>query len=379
MAKNENAAVYLVTGSDELKVREESKALADQLAKGAGEFGLEVVDAQAENAEHVGRICANCYEALQTMPFLGGDKVVWFKNANFLDDSMLAKTNAATEGLAQIVDLLKAGLPAGVKLVVSAANCDKRKGFYKTVEKSGEVRLFEAVDTSKRDWEGQVEDDIRGRLAKEGIRIEPEAAYLLAECVGGDSLVLGKEIEKLCLYAGEEKIIREEDIRLIVSPSREQIAWELGDSLIEREAGKCISILERLLFQGNEPIALLATLINKVRQTLLAKELLEVAGIRISGNFADFKTRLARAAQQLADQMPGDAKYNPLSMNPFVLFKVAQASSRFTKNELIRAMDTLAKTYLALIYSSADAQIALESAIIRIAGQKKAAAPTSRR
>jgi len=77
--------------------------------------------------------------------------------------------------------------------------------------------------------------------------------------------------------------------------------------------------------------------------------------------------------------MPGDAKYNPLSMNPFVGFKVAQASSRFTKNELIRAMDTLAKTYLALIYSSADAQIALESAIIRIAGQKKAAAPTSRR
>ncbi|MDK3158026.1 DNA polymerase III subunit delta [Kamptonema cortianum] len=371
-------SAYLVTGSDELKVREESKALADKLAASAGEFGLETIDAQAENAEHVARICANCLEALQTIPFLGGDKVVWLKNANFLDDSMLGKTNAATEGLAAIAALVKAGLPTGVNLLVSAANCDKRKSFYKTLEKNGEIRLHDAVDTSKRNWEGKVEDEIRERLEKEGVRIAPDAALLLAECVGGDTLVLGKELEKLILYAGDEKIIREEAIRLIVSPSREQIAWELGDALMERDAGHAMEVLERLLFQGNAPLPLLATLISKVRQTLLAKELMDVTGIRSGNDFNGFKAQLARAAQSLADRMPDDPKYNPLAMNPFVLFKAAQAAARFTKPELIRAMDVLTRTYKALIHSSEDAQIALETAIIRIAGKKKSPA-TSRR
>lgn len=368
MSKGENISVYLVSGSDELKVREESKALADKLAKGAGEFGLEVVDAQGENAEHIAKICANAYAAIQTMPFFGGDKVVWIKNANFLDDSMLAKTNAATEGLAQIVELLKAGLPEGVKLVVSAVNCDKRKSFYKTVEKTGQVKVFDAVDTSKKNWEGQIEDEIKRRLDKEGIEISDDAAYLLAECVGGDSLVLGKELEKLSLYAGDKKRIHIEDVRLIVSPSREQIVWDLGGAMGDRDAARAVEVLDRLLYQGQNAIGLLSGLITKMRQLLMAKEIVEMAGLRMSRNFNDFKSQLAQASEKMEGKMPEDKRYNPFSMNPYALFLSAQAAEKFSRNELIRGMDILYQAYVALVHSSANPKTVLETALIKIAG-----------
>ena len=78
-------SVYVVTGSDEGRVVEEAAALFEELKPpGSDEFANEIIEGVADNAEDAFQKAASANEALQTIGFFGGDKVVWLKGANFL-------------------------------------------------------------------------------------------------------------------------------------------------------------------------------------------------------------------------------------------------------------------------------------------------------
>ena len=86
--KTATANIYAVVGSDEAEVKRAAAELAAKLTPpDAGDFGLEVIDGVADNAEQAASRIRSTIEALQTLPFFGGGKLVWLKNANFLGDS----------------------------------------------------------------------------------------------------------------------------------------------------------------------------------------------------------------------------------------------------------------------------------------------------
>ena len=85
--KSETANIHAVVGSDEAEVKRVAAELAHKLAPDdAGDFGLEVIDGVADNADQAASRIASTIEALQTLPFFGSSKVVWLKNSNFLGD-----------------------------------------------------------------------------------------------------------------------------------------------------------------------------------------------------------------------------------------------------------------------------------------------------
>src|SRR5437660_11652066 len=90
--KAECANIYAVVGSDEAEVKRVAAELAAKLTPpGAGDFGLEVIDGAADHAEQAAARIRSTIEALQTLPFMGGGKLVWLKNANFLGDSPIGR------------------------------------------------------------------------------------------------------------------------------------------------------------------------------------------------------------------------------------------------------------------------------------------------
>src|SRR5690554_4407224 len=92
--------VYFLYGDDEAQLKETAAQLVRSITPpDAGDFGLEVIDGAAEHAEHAARICQQAVEALQTLPFFGGGKVVWLKNVNFLADTQTGRAAATLEGL----------------------------------------------------------------------------------------------------------------------------------------------------------------------------------------------------------------------------------------------------------------------------------------
>ena len=79
--------------------------LAEKLKpKDAGEFGLEIIDGAADNAEQAAARIRSTVEALRTLPFFGGEKLIWLKDANFLGDDQKARSAAVQEALEELIE-----------------------------------------------------------------------------------------------------------------------------------------------------------------------------------------------------------------------------------------------------------------------------------
>src|SRR5881392_948626 len=112
--KAETANIHAVIGSDEAEVKRVAAELAQKLApKEAGDFGLEVIDGAADNAEQAAARIRSAIEALQTLPFFGGAKLVWLKNANFLGDNVIGRATSVQTALDELAEVIGGDLGAG--------------------------------------------------------------------------------------------------------------------------------------------------------------------------------------------------------------------------------------------------------------------------
>ena len=111
---------------------------------------MEVIDGTAANASEAATRIRQTMDALQTFPFFGGEKLVWLKNANFMGDTVTGRAADVLEGLEALVEMLNAGLPNGIRFLLSASEVDKRRSFYKALGKLAKVTVFDTLDPQSR-------------------------------------------------------------------------------------------------------------------------------------------------------------------------------------------------------------------------------------
>ena len=113
--RTETKSIHLIGGNDEFTIKETARKLAEQLApKNAGEFGLEIIEGETSNQDLALQVIARLTEALNTLPFFGGEKLVWLKSTDLLADSKTTQGDAVKNALIEFGELLKRGLPDGV-------------------------------------------------------------------------------------------------------------------------------------------------------------------------------------------------------------------------------------------------------------------------
>jgi DNA polymerase III delta subunit len=112
-------------------------------------------------------------------------------------------------------------------------------------------------------------------------------------------------------------------------------------------------------------------LIAKVRALLLLKEMLREGWLKPADNYSRFKEQLERVP---ADQLPADRRFNPLALNPYVLYKALPQVNQYTQAELIRAMDTLLRCNQRLVSSGLDGALVLQQALVQIVGPARKSA-----
>src|SRR5258708_17577039 len=158
--KTGSAKSDAVVGSDEGGVKRVATELATNLTPaGAGDFGLEVIDGAADNAEQAAARIRSAIEALQTLPFFGGVKLVWLKNVNFLGDDPKARSAAVQAALEELSAQIDSGFGLAVTFLISATEVDKRRSFYKTLIKRAELQVFDRLDSGRAGW-GQAASEI---------------------------------------------------------------------------------------------------------------------------------------------------------------------------------------------------------------------------
>ena len=364
----QSGPVCLIHGDDDFAVRQRARQLHQQWSAELGGTDHEIIDAQAANSAEALKALARLREAMQTLPFFGSGKVIWLQNCNFLGDDRTASAAAVTETLAEVSQELKQFSWQAVRLIVSAGKVDKRKTFYKTLEKLGSVETFAAWSFDDKDWAGQAESAARRALKARKKEMPEEALAELINRVGPHSQQLANEIEKVCLYVGERTRIDLPDVSAVVIRNKHARAFAVAEALGDRELPRLLRTLDEELWglqfdKQKSEIGLLYGLISKVRSMIFLKEMIRENWVKPDADYSRFKSQLERVPP---DIFPQDRRFNPLSMHPYVLHKALAQAGRYTAPELIRAMDLLLQCNQRLVSSGLDEALVLQQTLVEI-------------
>jgi DNA polymerase-3 subunit delta len=367
-AASAKAPVLLVCGEDDFGVKERAREIFRQWSGEIGGLDHEIIDASVNHSGEALAALAKLRAALQTLPFFGNGKVIWLQSCNFLGEERAAEAQAVTENLSELARELKDFSWQNVRLLVSAGKVDKRKTFYKALEKIGKVEILAGWSAEDRDWAEQAESFASRALRELGKEISGEALARLVVNTGPNPRSLRNEIEKLFLFCGSRPRIETGDVEAIVTRNKQARAFALGDALGDRNLPRLLRCLDEELWEvrrdsQHSEIGLLYGLISKVRVLILVTEMLAQKWLRPESDFSRFKAQLARIP---AEALPEDKKFNPLAINPYVLFKALGQASNYTQAELIAAMDLLLECNRQLISRSLDPALVLQQASVRI-------------
>jgi len=368
-----NSNIHVIIGSDEARVKEVALKLVQKLTPpDAGDFSNDVIEGTADNAEGAGQICNNVIQALQTMPFFGGAKVVWLKNANFLGDSVTGRAQAAVIGFENILDVIEAGIGADVQFVLSATSLDKRRTAYKRLGKLAKIEVFDKPDTSRAGWEDAVMGQASRWAREKGITFESGALELLVQMAGDDTRQMENELEKIDLYLGERRRAGLNTVRSLVSMSRAGVIWEIGNAIGMRDLKRALELLGTLVYQGQNPIGiLLAAIIPKVRSLLLVKDLVSKHKLS-TGSYSAFTHSLDGLPSSVTAHLP--RKKDGTGFNAFPLFLAIGESTRFTLEELNEAFKACLEAKSKLVTTQLDTKLVLERLLISFLAPRRSKA-----
>jgi DNA polymerase-3 subunit delta len=376
MAAASSAPLILICGDDEFAVKQKARQIYQQWCDEIGGMDHEMIESSVSNSTDALKAIGRLRESLHTLPFFGAGKAVWLRDCNFLGEERTASSQSVTEALAELAEELKSFSWQGVRLLISAGKVDKRKVFYKTLDKIGKVENFSGWSIDDKDWADQAEAAARVAVRSRQKEISENALAELVNRVGPNPRLLENEIEKLSLYVGDRVEIESADVSAICSRNKSAQAFALGDALGDRDLPRLLKRLDEELWEvksdsQKSEIGLLYGLIGKVRAMLLLKEMLREGWIKPEMDYNRFKAQLSRVP---ADKVPSDKRFNPLALNPYVLYKALPQARKYTSSELVQAMDLLLQCNQRLVSSALDETLVLQQALVQIIAPQAVAA-----
>ncbi len=390
--------IYAVVGSDEAEVKRAAAELASNLTPpDAGDFGLDVVDGAVDHAEQAAARIRSAIEALQTLPFFGGSKVVWLKNANFLGDTQIGRAAGVQSALEELSELIERGLGSDVIFLVSATEVDKRRSFYRSLVKRAELQVFDRLDSSRSGWEEEAIEAVRRRANKRKLQFDGNALDLFVLLTGGDTRQIENELEKIDVFLSEStgfQPVRRAGVspakepaakmatgptagtavprvtvnlvRELVPLSRAGVIFELSNALAMRDLELALTLVRRLLDQGESAVGiLLVAILPTVRNLLLAKDLMERHRLARPHSPFQFISAINRLPAEASDHLP---RKKDGSINAYPLGIAAQQAHRFETKQLVRAMQACLEANLQLVTTQLDHELVLTEAVVKLLG-----------
>ena len=362
-----NPSLFLVCGDEEFGVKERAKEIFNGWT-GSGLEG-EIIDGAVTNQGEAFKALSRVREALFTLSFFSSEKAVWLQNCTFLADDRTSNSQELTQRLTDFAAELQKFDWKGVRLLISALKVDKRRSFYKTVEKFGTVEVISGWSLEDKDWMEQAEAWASAKMRELGKNLSSEALRHLVQSVGPNRRQLQSEVEKVALYLGNRSSGSIEDVDTIVVQNRNAQSFALADAVGARNLKATLHHLDRELWSmksdsQRSEVGVLYGLIAKFRAMIFMKGLEKEGLIKSGGNYYSIKTQLESLPP---DRIP-DKKNSPMGMNPFVLFRALADSKNYSEEELIRNLELLLGCNQRLFSSSLDPSVILQTTLLQLVG-----------
>jgi len=302
------------------------------------------------------------------LPFLGCTKLVWLKNANFLDDTPIGRAASVQSALEELSALINTDFGPDVIFLISATEVDKRRSFYKSLVKRAEMQIFDRLDSSRSGWEEEATEIVRSRAQKRKLRFDDDALDLFVLLTGGDTRQIENELEKIDIFLGEERGVQVDLVRELVPLSRAGVIFELGSALAARDLELALTLVRRLLDQGESAIGiLLVAILPTIRNLLLAKDLMERHRLTRTHAPFQFISTLNRLPAAAIEHLP---RKRDGSVNAYALGIAAQHAHQFEIKQLIEGMQACLEANLQLVTTQLDHELVLTEVVVKLLGAR---------
>jgi DNA polymerase-3 subunit delta len=267
---------------------------------------------------------------------------------------------------------LTVGFPAGNILILLAETVDKRKKFYKFIQKHAVV-IDLMVDAgvskgAKADQETVLKELIRQTLDDFGKKIEPQAVQALIERVGFHPVAIVRETEKLALYADEAAAITMRHLQEVVGRTREDALFEFTEAFVNFNLEQSLVLTARLIEAGMHPLVLVAGLRNQLHKLLLVRSFIEssepafVRGMTYGVFQKGYLPDLKEVRQEWMSELPN---------HPYALYMMFGRAQKMAISMLLNWMRELLAAELSLKSSGQPAVLVFERFLIGALALKK--------
>jgi len=245
----------------------------------------------------------------------------------------------------QLEELIRSALPQGTLLIFTAAEVDKRKKIFKTLESLGSVVHCEVrQDKLRVAMDRQFfEERVERFLHESGKRIRPDALEKMYARSGKDLRQLHSELSKLVGYLGSREEILGEDVTRVFMDSHEVAFFELNRVIRSGDVSRCLTALHENLKIVAHPLQTLASIANEFRKLMVARELLFTVFRPSWKSGMTFKafTPILRQIREDRPELTKQGKFNLLAMNDYVLYLMLGDAQRFPLERLIRIVERI--------------------------------------
>jgi DNA polymerase-3 subunit delta len=280
---------------------------------------------------------------------------------------VIGRAASVQEALEELARVIEEGFGSEVTFLLSATEVDKRRSFYKSLGKRAELQVIDRLDANRAGWEEEATEMVRARAKKRKLQFEDEALELFVLLTGGDTRQIDNELEKIDLYLGAERRVGAEQVRMLVPLSRAGVIFELGNALAVRDLERCLTLVRRLLDQGESAIGLLlVAILPTVRSLLLAKDLMEQNRMSRPAAPYSFISALNRLPQSATEHLP---RKKDGSVNAYALGIAAQHAHRFETQQLVAGLEACLEANLQLVSTQLDHELVLTELIVKILGR----------
>jgi DNA polymerase-3 subunit delta len=294
---------------------------------------------------------------------------------------------------------IEKGFPKGHHLLITTDIVDRRRSLYRLISAKGVV-----VDCSapkgdrKADREAQealLSEHAKAILGPHRKTLNRAAFLALCEMTGFEPGTFSNNLQILIDYAGDRREITAEDVAAVLTRTKKDPLYELTNAVTDRDPEASLFFLGSLLEGEIHGLQALAAIANQVRKLLAAKDFIESpagAAWHPACGYPEFQNKVMPAVVQFDRELirrlegwekalagassEGKKKTKAkaltdlvLAKNPanaFPVYQQLKKSERFSRADLLRALEAVAEADFKLKSSPINPRLILERVVMQI-------------
>lgn len=356
-----------VCGADDFLVNRLGKTRYDELTKDVtDEFAREVLSGFANNVGEVETAINRFRESVQTVSMFGGKRVIWFKDVNFLADTVTGRAESTLKLVEDLKEILEKNDFEQVAIVVTAAPIDRRRAFPKWCEKTSDFTLVGG------DGDGAAEA-LAGVIMVEarslGVTFGEGAAELLLAKVGANTRLLIEETRKLATFAGGPDgagtVIKEEHVAELTANTAEGDFFEAAEAFFSGDLQWTLRALEHHFFTGGDARPIISAMQNRNRILLQVRALVDAGEVRVGQRGLDGLPKAQGIYGHHFTGVTEKSSYNIFSQNAWYVGKLAGSAKLPSLRRLIDNQQDFIRAFEEIIKRPNDQDEVLREMAVR--------------